>query len=276
MAQKFWVVGGDGRQRELAGLLAREGRRVEAQGLSGGGCSLQGVCSEDCILLPLPVVCAPGVLNAPLAAEKISLESVLSPLSPGQLIFGGKVGADTQAQAAARGLTIRDYVLREEFSIANALPTAEGAVQLAMEELNTTIQGLRVLVLGFGRVGKLTAQQFSRLGAAVSVSARSYEALAWAAAMGFTPVRLGTEELSAFELVVNTIPAPVLGEDRLAELAPGALVLDLASKPGGVDWAAAERNNIRAIHALALPGRVAPLTAAAAIRDTVLHMLAEL
>ena len=55
--------------------------------------------------------------------------------------------------------------------IANAVPTAEGAVQLAMEELPITLHGARVLVVGFGRVGKLTAHRFRALGARVSVAA---------------------------------------------------------------------------------------------------------
>lgn len=41
--------------------------------------------------------------------------------------------------------------------VANAVPTAEGAVQVAMEELPFTLHSARVLILGFGRVGKLTA-----------------------------------------------------------------------------------------------------------------------
>ena len=34
-------------------------------------------------------------------------------------------------------------------------------------------------------------------------------------------------------LVINTVPARVLEQDMLALLRPDALVLDLASKPGG-------------------------------------------
>ena len=38
--------------------------------------------------------------------------------------------------------------------VANAVPTAEGAVQVAMEELPFTLHSARVLILGFGRVGE--------------------------------------------------------------------------------------------------------------------------
>ena len=275
MVQTVWLLGGDSRQRALAELLAADGLRVVCRGLGPGAFSPEGAETADLILLPLPVSRSPGLLNAPLSDREVPLEAVFSALAPGQAVFGGRVDGETVRLAAEYGLTLRDYFRREEFTIANAVPTAEGAVQLAMEELPVTIRGSRVLVLGFGRVGKLTAQQFQGLGAAVTVSARKYEALAWAAALGFTPVLLGKEELSAFDLVVNTVPAPVLGADRLAQLRPDVLVLDLASPPGGVDWAAVEELHLRAIHALSLPGKVAPVTAAAAIRDAVYHMLTE-
>ena len=59
--------------------------------------------------------------------------------------------------ADARGLILRDYFAREELAVANAVPTAEGAVQLAMEQMPVTIHGARVLITGFGRVGQAVA-----------------------------------------------------------------------------------------------------------------------
>ena len=185
---------------------------------------------------------------------------------------------DTRALAQARGLTIHDYFAREELAVANAVPTAEGAVQLAMEHLPITIHGSRVLVLGFGRVGRITAQRFAALGARVSVAARKYDQLAWAQAMGFDPQPLShlAGWLCGYDLVVNTIPAPVLTRRELEDLKPDCLILDLASKPGGVDQTAAGELGLAVIWALALPGKVAPVTAGAAIQTAIYNMLQEL
>lgn len=79
----------------------------------------------------------------------------------------------------------------------------------------------------------------------------------------------------AFDTVVNTIPAPVLTEAVLAALRPGSLIVDLASKPGGTDFAAARRLGHRAIHALSLPTACAPETAGEALARTVCEILAE-
>ncbi len=161
--------------------------------------------------------------------------------------------------------------------IAAAAPTAEGAVQLALEELSATLHGSRVLILGFGRVGRLTAHRMAALGARVTVAAGEYGELAWAAAYGCQTVHLDALnwELGAFALIVNTIPALVLGEERLAWVDSGAFLLDLASAPGGIDRAAARKRGLRVTQAPGLPGRTAPVTAAEAIRDAVYHILRE-
>ena len=194
------------------------------------------------------------------------------------MLCGGRVDPVTAALAAERGLTVRDYFAREELAVANAVPTAEGAIQIAMEQLPITIHGARVLVVGFGRVSRALTQRLAALGAKVTVAARRYESLAWAQASGY-----GTEQtgqlagwLCGYDLVVNTVPALVLGEAELADLKPDCLVLDLASKPGGVDLEAARRLGRTVIWALSLPGKVAPVTAGAAIKNTIYHMLHEL
>ena len=87
------------------------------------------------------------------------------------------------------------------------------------------------------------------------------------------PLEGMTEELHAFDLVVNTVPAQVLGVEELAALREGAVVIDLASLPGGVDVESAAALRVQVIRALGLPGKEAPLTAARYLRDTVYHLL---
>ena len=283
----FWVVGGDMRQLRLAQLLSQDGHTVHVYALDAGGELLSGLIQEDhlgsiaradCVVLPLTVSLGGGLLNAPLSVADHPLAPILDRLSPRQFLCGGRVDPDTRALAQARGLTIHDYFAREELAVANAVPTAEGAVQLAMEHLPITIHGSRVLVLGFGRVGRITAQRFGALGARVRVAARKFDQLAWAQAMGFDPQPLNhlAGWLCGYDLVVNTIPAPVLTRRELEDLKPGCLILDLASKPGGVDQRAAGELGLTVIWALALPGKVAPVTAGAAIQTAIYNMLQEL
>lgn len=282
----IWVVGGDQRQARLAQLLSQDGHTVYTyaldlvQDLSGPipQSSPLSISLADCVILPLPVSQGEGLLNAPLSAGDHPLEDILGRLSPGQFLCGGRLDPQVQTLAQARGLILRDYFAREELAVANAVPTAEGAVQLAMEHLPITIHGARVLVVGFGRVGRLTAQRFQALGANVTVAARKYDQLAWAQAMGFGAEHL--EQLKDFlcgcDLVINTVPARVLGREELEETKKDCLILDLASKPGGVDLGAAGELGRTVIWCLSLPGKVAPVTAGAAIKTTIYNMLHEL
>ena len=278
----IWVVGGDLRQAKLAQLLAEDGHTVHTYALGESQEPVPGLTAEitlrriekaDCVILPLTVTAGNGLLNAPLSI----LAPILDQLAPRQFLCGGRIDQAVSAMAKERGLTIYDYFAREELAVANAVPTAEGAVQLAMEHLPITIHGSKVLVIGFGRVGRLTAQRFQALGARVSVAARRYDQLAWAKAMG-----LGGEHLAhlkgwlcGYDLIVNTVPAQVLGREELEDLKPDCLILDLASKPGGADLGAAGELGLTVIWALSLPGKVAPVTAGAAIRDTIYNMLRE-
>ncbi len=147
-----------------------------------------------------------------------------------------------------------------------------------MEELPITLHGARVLVIGAGRLGKVLCMQLKGLGANVSVAARKYADLSWAKVWGCVPQRSDQLKgwLCAYDLVVNTVPAPLLGREELADLKSGCLVIDLASKPGGVDFAAAAELGVKVVWALSLPGKVAPVTAALAIKDAVYNILSEL
>ena len=151
----------------------------------------------------------------------------------------------------------------------NAVPTAEGAIQIAMEELPITIHGARALVIGYGRLGRALSQRLAGLGAKVSVAARKFADLAWAE-------RQLEGWLCCYDLVVNTVPARILSEEDLEDLRPGCLVIDLASKPGGVDLEAAARLGVKVIWALSLPGKVAPVTAGKSIKITIYNILHEL
>ena len=283
MTKNIWVVGGDPRQAVLARLLAEDGHGVHAYALEraeGVKCepSMAGADRADCVILPLPALGPDGGLNAPLSDRLHPLEEILAPLRPGQLVCAGMVTAPLRAAAVSRGLTLRDYFAREELAGLNAIPTAEGAIQIAMEELPITLHGARVLVVGFGRLGHALVPRLKGLGAHVWVCARRYEQQAAAESMGAGVEGMDRlpDWLCGYDLVINTVPAPVLGVEELSALKEGALVIDLASRPGGVDMKAAAALGVKVIRALSLPGKAAPVTSGRYIKDTIYHLMDEL
>ena len=148
---------------------------------------------------------------------------------------------DQNLAGEQRGLRVFDYYAREELQVANAVPTAEGAIQRAMEATDGTLHGSRCLVLGFGRVGKLLAYRLRNLGAQVTVAARKYRDLAWIDAMDFCSLPIGelSGHLGEFDLIFNTVPALLLDAPRLTETKENCLLMELASAPGGIEEGAA-------------------------------------
>lgn len=167
------------------------------------------------------------------------------------------------------------YARREEYQIANAQLTAEGAVALLRPE--TGLSGAHVLLLGYGRIARLLARELQKAGALVTAAARSAEQRAWAEAEGIEALPLDalSDALDRFDVIIGTIPAPVLTEPLLALVRKDALLLELASAPGGIDAAAAHERGLRYIRAPGLPAKYAPERAAAILRDAVYAAAAE-
>lgn len=281
------VIGGDLRQCCLANLLASDGNRVFALCMSE--CTeldmavtatdeLTGVLPQcDVVIFPLPMESGKGLLNAPFCPKPPMLSECLQAISPFAEVFGGKVNESIRRTAETFGVAVHDYYEREELIVRNCVPTAEGALAIAMQETARTIFESRCLVVGHGRVGKVVARLLGACGARVSVAARRQEDLAWIKTEGYTPVPI-TELSDAAEkadLIFNTVPVQLFDKTLLAHVRPDALIIDLASKPGGVDFETAKSLGLRVIWALSLPGKVAPMTAAEIIRDTVIHMITE-
>lgn len=167
------------------------------------------------------------------------------------------------------------YARREEYQIAIARLTAEGAIALLRPE--TGLSGAHILLLGYGRIARLLARELQKAGALVTAAARSGEQRAWAEAESIEALPLGalSGALDRFDVIIGTIPAPVLTEPLLALVRKDALLLELASAPGGIDAAAAHERGLRYIRAPGLPAKYAPERAAVILRDAVYAAAAE-
>ena len=282
----FAVVGGDMRQAHLAELLAADGHTVRAYALEKYNFSdsvtkafnFQELTKRmDCVVLPLPIAGEAGTLNTPLALNTYLLEDIFNLFHPGQTVVAGKIDHSLFEKAGRNGVRLYDYLEREEFSVANAIPSAEGAVQLAMEEMPVTLHDCKILIIGFGRIGKLLARYLYSFGADVTVSARKFGDIAWVDAYGYHTAN--TLELSGtlgeYDIIFNTVPSEILNADLLSQLKADCLCIDLASKPGGIDFNAAKKLGIKAIWELSLPGKVAPVTAGRIMKQTIYNIMKE-
>ncbi|NLA86539.1 MAG: dipicolinate synthase, partial [Clostridiales bacterium] len=159
---KFAVIGGDMRQAKLAELLAADGHSVSTFAIDKirlEGSVVQKTLIREatddaaCIIMPLPVTSREGMLNAPLSSGLHTTREILSVLRADQIICAGRIDCATHELADAMGITLNDYLEREELAVANAIAASEGAIQLLMEETPITICHAGCLVIGFGRIG---------------------------------------------------------------------------------------------------------------------------
>ena len=279
---KLSVIGGDARQSAAARRLESCGFDCAVFGtdvLDGQNlCRDLAECLKDtkAVILGVPFSNDGHRINCKSPDYAVSLRSLYERLAPRSLILGGKVTPEAQSQAALYGVRFLDYLEREEVNIHNAVPTAEGAIEIAMRELPVTLFGSRSAVLGYGRVGRALAERLKALGSDVTVVVRKERDAAWCRASGFKTLGYSSlDSLRGFDVIFNTVPAKVLSGAELSAIGNGSLIIDLASKPGGVDMESARELGCRVIWALSLPGKVAVQTAGEIIADSVLSILRE-
>lgn len=286
MNKTFFIAGGDLRFAALADVLA-EDNRVFAAGFDRTAAMsdkvqiIDSIVSmterADCVVLPLPASADGVTVNTPFSGKSISLESLTRVIKEDGIVFGGLISPEVRSLFEKRNISVADYAKREEFAVLNAVATAEGAVQVAMEELATTLSGRKILILGAGRIAKVLIDVLSGFHTHITIAARKCSDLAWAKVFGCSAVPISEMDplLDSFDVIFNTVPAVILDESKLKKIGKSCLVIDLASKPGGVDFDTAGMLGVRTIWLLSLPGKVAPVTSGKVIADTVENILSE-
>ncbi|MBQ9806278.1 MAG: dipicolinate synthase [Clostridia bacterium] len=290
--QRLAVLGGDARQIAMAKRLGESGYQAFVWGL-GDCCGAVGtaiVCDSwedaaseaDTVLLPLPASVDGVRVNCPLGGADTSLRlSALFERMQGKTLYGGRFTEALYELAEKHGVTLVDYFRSESLQQRNAVPTAEGAIAIAMQELPITMDGLVCAVIGYGRIGKLLASKLKALGARVTVYARRCEVLAEAEVNGHTVVLFDKKDNytalkslpDACRAVFNTVPTWLFTRGVLETVPKNCVLIDLASAPGGIDIGAAHELGLRTVWGTALPGKCTPESAGVILAQTVMELL---
>lgn len=230
--------------------------------------------SKDIIILPLPAVEKSGTIHA--VEGELTPEQLVDLVSPGALVIGGMLSPSFRKLLEDRQIAWFDYFDCEELTVLNAMVTAEGAIALAMDNTPFSLYDSRIMITGYGRISRCLVGILQGFGAKeIIVAARSPKDRQWASIDGAKPIELNSiyKEIERVDIVFNTIPYQVITEDLLWLAKKDALVIDLASAPGGVDFEAAKQLGIRAIWSLGIPSKAAPKTAGEGIYYAIKHLL---
>lgn len=270
--KRIIIAGGDMRMISCARRLSQD-HIIGAAGFDSEHSDIapaEGI--YDIAVLPPVPLDDNGNITAPCYSSTLTMAELRGMLSDKAIIFTGK--RDRRLNEFFPQCSILSYLDREEFSLKNAIPTAEGAVQLALEELPVTLNGMKVLIVGLGRIGTALTHLLKGFGADITAAVRDPKGAAKARIFGIksVPVR---DIPSDFGLVFNTAPELIFDAENLRSFSNDTLFIDLASKPGGIDLNAASALGLKVIWALGLPGKTAPVTAGEMIAETISDILAE-
>ena len=260
---KITIIGGDNRLITVKNKLESKGFKVDSQGLIPNDNG--NITTSKILVLPVPTTRDGVNVFTPLTGKIIPLESIEDAITSDTTVFccnySFKKGKCT------------DYNCLDSYALLNAIPTAEGAIKLAIENTPFCLWGAKVLVIGYGRVGKILANRLKGMGCNVTVSARkpSDFALIDALNMGKADTRLLNNTTLDYDIIFNTVDLPVISDESLKNT-PCQCLIDLSSK-GGFNLEKAKLLGITAIKAPGLPGKIAPKTAGEILAQTIIDLI---
>lgn len=275
------VAGGDARQLEVIRRLTELDATVTLMGFERLDTPFSGVTkgewtpdalrSADALLLPVAGTEEDGAISAIFTDQELKLTDDFAAALPKTCkVYTGLARNHLRKLGEKHRLTVVELFERDDVAIYNSIPTAEGALMMAIQHTDITIHGSKCMVLGLGRTGMTMARVLQGLGASVMAGVRREDAFARAYEMGFEPFYIADLARLAgnIDLIFNTIPNMIVTAQVISKLPLRAVIIDLASKPGGTDFRFAEKRGIKALLAPGLPGIVAPKTAGRIIANS--------
>lgn len=259
----------DQRQGNLAACLPGKIQRLDWR---------RGVETEDA----LEVLNSSKYLVLPVPVTKIERNQDVNHILKGELtkekahdwmLFGGVFAPEWKQRCEDAKVEYYDLMADAVVVHRNACITAEAAVAEILKYSAYSIRGQKIIVSGYGRCGREIAHILSAMGAKVTVLARSVEARRLARTEGHEAVDFsyGPEEAYGARTIVNTVPAMVIREPIIREMHSDAVIIDIASRPGGTDLMAAEAYGIKVVAALGLPGIYTTKSSAKVLADAILE-----
>lgn len=278
MKNNILILGGDRRQLYLAKKLEGKNYNIEIYGFGETTNKFkvskslkEGFENNDIVILPMPVTRNNIVLNTPLNDFCITLKEVYENIKEKHYIFGGMLNQEFFDITDK----IFDYFVSEEFLLKNAFLTAEATLEIIISSTPYSIFSSDVLILGYGRIGKILSEFLKNLGANVTACMRKEVDFALCDIKGIKTLDYSSlsNDINEFRIIINTVPELVIDEKIVEKISDDVFLIDVSSKKGGCDFEALNKRKIRYIHALGLPGKYSPETSGDIISDVIIKQI---
>jgi dipicolinate synthase subunit A len=280
------LIGGDARQLEVirkfseldasVQLIGFDNLQYAFNGITKAALSVEVLHAIDAMILPPVGTDDRGYVESIFSTNELILsDEHIEAMPKYAKVYTGMAKPYLKLLCAKHNIDLVELFDRDDVAIYNSIPTAEGALMMAIQNTDFTIHGSQCMVLGLGRTGFTMARTLQGLGAHVKVGVRKPEHYARAWEMGLEPFYTTdlSQQVANIDLLFNTIPSMIVTAQIIANIPNRALIIDLASKPGGTDFRYAEKRGIKAMLAPGLPGIVAPRTAGRIIAKTLSELL---
>lgn len=275
------IIGGDSRQLYMADYLELKGYDISIYGIPEKKRKCvsnlkESIRKSNIIILPLPLT-KDGKYLFTIIPMKETIDEIISNLNENHIVFGGMISKGIESKISKKTNKVFDYFKREEVTVKNTVPTAQGILKAMIDNIEYTIHSSRCAVFGYGRVAKVTADILKSLGAEVTVCVRKTSDIAAAEIRGMNGCLISDfHNIShQFDIIINTVPSVVINREILENVRDDCLIIDVASAPYGTDFAAAYELGLNAMQCPSLPGKVAPKTAGQIIADAIINIIGE-
>lgn len=284
---KFSVIGGDLRLCSLAKMISKDKNTVSVFAMENSKEIMEDKTIKKCesieeaiekseiIVGSIPFLKSNGEMYTSFSDKIIRVEEFTKKKYKDKIFIAGNISNLAKEKLEKSYERVIDIMKKEELVILNTIATAEGTIEVAIQNTDTIIHGSNVLILGFGRVAKEVANKFHGLSAKVTCAARKNTDLAWIKTLGYEAVNINklSEDLKKYDIIINTVPQMIIDKEEMQFMRQNVLLIDLASSPGGININDAKKMNLKFVWALALPGKVAPVTSAEFIKDTIYNLI---
>jgi len=263
------ILGGDMRHFHLYKLVLGAGFDAKIFGFDNlcPNTPINDVLCCHKLVLPIPTSRDGVSINAPYSSEEIPIDSIIGKIGKNTVVYGGII------KGALNDLnqTVIDYYSDEKFTGYNAILTAEGAIGVIMNNTETALTDCRILIVGYGRIGRYTAGLLKGFNADITVSARKEQDFKDIALHGLKSINTNnlSDEKLDFNIILNTVPNRLFGKEIIEKLPCDCLFIELASPPYSIDFALAAAMGLNVLNAQSLPSKYAPFSCAKALLSIV-------
>lgn len=266
------IIGGDKRTLHIYNSLKDLNYNISLYAFGDYKYDSNKIKEANIIILPIISSNDNEILFAPEYKEKIKIETLLKDINNAKIIIGGKIHKDIKNLGNKKYI---EYINDKKFKSKNAILTVEAAISIAINNYPKSIYDSKILIIGFGEIGKYLSKILTDLGADIVTSARKETDFKEMKEKNIKCIHTAdiNKHLYEFDIIFNTVPHQVLYDEALQKLDKNKLIIDLASYPYGLEHS--NKYNCKILLELALPGRYSPISASEIITKTVIDYLSE-